>query len=351
MALFSRNRKKEETLTRPKNSQGRISVPSNEPHLQRIGWLGLKVSDVVGEALFLEEKLHLQARTEGNGTGGHQVTYDCDTLQLELAEGGQTWATRARPRKGNPDISLIASFAVDHIEQISQQLAEAEIATTQIYEQGWAASFLFFDPERTLWQVSETRNAPAVGFSELKRIGALWLAVEDLPEQIKFYRDVLNLPLSDVNNRARPITEAAEHQQSEEDEKGELAEGVESEFEIDRSVLAPHPVFSADADSDTASFGDSVTFFDEGARLVLTTGGHRVEGRAEKQWGIDTAFMIGFQTNNLAGYHEKLKQAGVKTQGPFRAGFNSNPNSYNNQRPGQAIRFTDPEGNVWQIYE
>jgi catechol 2,3-dioxygenase-like lactoylglutathione lyase family enzyme len=344
MAFFSRDKKKNETLTRGPSQP--TLLKTQEPGIERIGWLGMRVSDVLGEALFLEEKLHLKALVEGNSAAGHHVSYDCQTLRLELVEGGQAWATRAKPRKGSPDISLIPSFAVDQIEQVSQQLNEAEVMITQIYEQGWVASFLFLDVERQLWQVSETRNEPAVGTTELRRIGAVWLAVEDIYKQVPFYRDVLGLPLADLNNRARPITQAAERSQAEEDEIAEHGGGVEPEFQtVDTSPL-PRPVFSADADTTDNNLSDAVTFFDTGARLVLTTGGHRVEGRKEKQWGIDTPFMLGFQTNNLSAFVQRLQQAGVKVQGPFRFNADLAPN-----RLQQAIRFTDPEGNTWQIYE
>lgn len=344
MPLFGGNKKKEETLIPPKPIPRAMSA-SSEPVIERIGWLGLKVYDVVGEALFLEEKLGLKHFGEGNSAAGHHVRFDCETLCLELVEGGKTWVSRAKPHHGSPDVPLIASFAVDNIAQISQQLHDAKVLTTQIYEQGWVASLLFFDIERNLWQISERRNEPAVGHQDLRRIGALWLAVEDLPAQIAFYRDVLGLPLSDLGNRPRPITEYGQCQRQEEDrlpvEAGGEA-GIELDFSKDEPL--PEPVFSADTSLDEP--GNGATFFDEGVRLALTPGGHRPQTGHEKQWGLDTSFMLGFQTNNLSGMAEKLKQAGVRVSQPFRFIHSAATN-----RAQQAIRFTDPEGNVWQIIE
>jgi catechol 2,3-dioxygenase-like lactoylglutathione lyase family enzyme len=340
MPLFGGNKKKPEMPTRPPEPRPRLNLI--EPRIERINWLGLKVADVTGEALFLEEKLNLKFLNEGNSASGHHVLYDCGTLQLELVEGGQTWASRSKPRLGSPDIPLIGSFTVDKIEEVVNRFSEAEILSTQVFDQGWVASLLFFDLERNLWQVSEIRNEPAIGFSDLRRIGAVWLAAEDLEAQITFYKDVLGLPLSDKDDRPRPITEQAEHQQAD----AELAEGANLEFEPEPAAdnfSPPSPTEACD-EIVTLKEGTSVTFFNSGARLALTGGGHRLEGGKERQWGRDTSFMLGFQTNDLNGMAERLRQAGVRIQGPDYL------NRYSTlHRNRAAIRFTDPEGNTWQI--
>ncbi len=332
MALFGGQKKKAETIVRPApDFQPKLKAVT--PSIERVNWLGLKVADVVGVSLFLEEKLGLKFLDEGNSAAGHHVLYDCETLQLELVEGGQTWATRAKPRLGHPDVPLVASFAVDKVQQIAEQLHEAEILTTQVFDQGWVASFLFFDIERNLWQVSETRNEPAVGRDTLRRIGAVWLAAEDLPAQVAFYRDVLGLPLSDLGNRPRPITEYAEREQA-------TTEADLSEFEQNTADVQAEN----QPESTSTEIHEGATFFEQGARLVLSSGGHRLEGGHERQWGRDTSFMPGFQTNDLKGMAEKLRQAGVKLAAPDRT-------SRSLSRHRSFIRFTDPEGNICQISE
>ena len=349
MAIFGGKKKKPETLVRSKDEPALTNpsgVQTSAPIIERINWLGLKVADVVGETLFFEEKLHLKAVSEGNTAAGHRVIFDCETLLLELSEGGQTWATRPKPRKGSPDVPLIVSFAVDHIEALAQQLNEAEVLTTQVFDQGWVASLLFLDAERNLWQASETRNEPAVKMASLRKIGAVWLGVEDLPGQVAFYRDVLGLPLTDLGNRPRPITEMAEQQQAEEAKVAETeADLPESEAAPEIVTPLPQPVYNAEV-GNSEEIGSGATFFDEGARLVLTEGGHKLENGFEKQWGRDTPLMLGFKANNLSGLIEKLREQEVTLQGPFQVARLSNAS-----RQKQAIRFTDPEGNVWQVTE
>lgn len=348
MPLFGGNKKKQETFSRPERPVVRPEFRAVEPRIERINWLGLKVFDSLDEALFLEEKLHLKFLNEGNSTAGHHILFDCETLQLELVGGGPTWASRAKPRQGSPDVPLVASFVVDNLEEIARQLAEDEVLATRIFDQGWVASLLFFDVERNLWQISEIRNEPAVNLNYLRRIGAVWLAAEDLLSQVAFYRDVLGLPLSDLGNRPRPITENAErHQQSEEPEPPEetvveqaVPETMADATDSTGEEAKPYP------DCPAKEIREGATFFESGARLVLTEGGHRLENGGEKQWGHDSPFMLGFQTNDLAGMAEKLRQAGVRLSDPqaFRRSA-----SYNH--PTRSFRFTDPEGNVWQISE
>src|SRR5690349_15096525 len=116
-----------------------------EPQILGLGWLGMKVADVVALAVFMEEQLGLPFVGEGNTYAGHHVRYDCGALELELVSGGTTWATRPKPRRGQPDVPLIPSFSVDNIQPVAEQLNEKELATTQVFEQGWTASCYFFD--------------------------------------------------------------------------------------------------------------------------------------------------------------------------------------------------------------
>ena len=181
------------------------------PRILRLGWLGLKVADLMTETVFVERTLALKYLDEGNSNDGHHVRYDCG-LELELVTGGTTWATRPKPRRGQPDLPLVPSFQVDDIAAVATRLNEQEVLLTQVFEQGWAANFLFFDPERNLWQVSQTRNEPATHTDGTLRLATLWLSVEDLPAQIAFYRDVIGLPLVDEDTRPRPITLEAERE-------------------------------------------------------------------------------------------------------------------------------------------
>jgi hypothetical protein len=76
-----------------------------------------------------------------------------------------------------------------------------------------------------------------------------------------------------------------------------------------------------------------------------------LENGAERVWGQDTAFLPGFQTNNLPGLVARLQAAGVKTSSPFP--HYRTPSRLDPRQPQttQAIRFSDPEGNPWQVFE
>jgi catechol 2,3-dioxygenase-like lactoylglutathione lyase family enzyme len=292
----------------------------------------------------MEHTLGLEAVEEGNTATSHHIRYNCGPLELELVSGGTTWATRPKPRQGQPDIALIPSFKVDNISRLAAYLNGREIPLTQVFEQGWVASFLFFDPERNLWQVSETRTEPAVATEKAAIITALWLATENFSAQVAFYRDVLGLPVVSQPTQPRPITLEAElyHQEN----------PVNS---LDR-LESPQ-----NEKSDQALTLEAV-FFTEGVRLALSPGGTCLEGNAARVWGQDTAFLPGFQTNNLTGLVARLHAAGVQTSDPFPHFHRGATNGSRPPRPDfrqtsaghhvtQAIRFTDPEGNPWQIFE
>ncbi len=306
---------------------------ATEPAILRLGWLGVKVADVMAESAFLEGVLGLKYRDEGNSAHGHHVRYDCG-LELELVGGGTTWATRPKPRLGQPDLPLIPDFHLDNIQSLASRFHEQDIMLTQLFEQGWAASFLFFDPERNLWQASETRTEPASNTETTSRLGTLWLSVEDLPAAISFYRDVLGLPLVDEAVRPRPITLEAEQYQAE--------NPVEFGPALDQSPVLEisNPPPSAGA-----------VFFNEGVRLALSPGGLRLENAAERVWGQDTAFLPGFQTNNLSGFSNRLRAAQVKITGPFPYYHSQSNRNPHQSQPTQAIRFIDPEGHRWQVFE
>ncbi len=314
-----------------------------EPRILRVAWLGLKVADVVAEALFMERTLGLKHLDEGNSAAGHHIRYDCGTLELELVSGGTVWATRPKPRLSQPDVPLIPSFKVDNITHLAEQLNSREVPLTQIYEQGWGASFLFFDVERNLWQVSETRTEPAATTEQAGQIGALWLAAEDFPAQLAFYRDVIGLPLVSQPTMPRPITLEAELYQQ--------------ENPPDLTPTSPDEGPALEPGATVATMDEAVTlgavFFNDGARLALSPGGKRLEDGAERVWGRDTAFLPGFQTNNLAGLVARLSAAGVKIDGPFPyyRTPSARPNPRQTPTNSTAIRFTDPEGNVWQVFE
>lgn len=311
------------------------------PTVTRLGWLGLKTADLMAETTFIERTLGLKYLDEGNSADAHHVRYDCG-LELELVSGGTAWATRPRPRRGQPDLPFIPSFAVDNIAQVASKLSEQDVLLTQVFEQGWAASFLFFDPDRNLWQVSETRNEPAAQVDRPVRLASLWLAVEDLAAQIEFYQHVLGLPLVDEDTRPRPITENAERELRDEPpaegEPSPLPELPQVRFDPNGLELPDHAASGA-------------VFFNQGVRLALTSGGQRLEDGAERVWGRDTAFLPGLQTNDLTGYATRLRQAGLEITGPFPYYHNQANRDPRQSAPSQAIRFTDPEGHRWQVFQ
>jgi catechol 2,3-dioxygenase-like lactoylglutathione lyase family enzyme len=308
MPFFKRKLDTSTTKTR------KFFANATPPHIVRLSWLGLKVADITGQAIFFEESLGIRSISEGTARDGHHVLYELGSLHLELYEGGATWATQPKPRNGTPDIALVPGFLVDDIQSVAMELRDKEVKMTQIYEQGWVSSFLFTDPERVLWEVSQINNQPKTGTSKLANLGVLWLAAEDLEAQTAFYRDVIGLPLLDLDNRPRPLTEHAAQQQAE------------------TEPISGEPPVSLDKPR-------SAVFFPQGTRLAITGGGKTLEDRAERVWGKDTHFMGGFQAHRAQDFAEKLKSAGVKVDGTF----------YNEANGRVSFRFTDPEGNVWKV--
>jgi catechol 2,3-dioxygenase-like lactoylglutathione lyase family enzyme len=308
------------------------SVSSDRPWLLNLGWLGLKAADTVAEARFLENVLKLKFVGEVTTADGHMVRYRAGQLELELVAGGATWATRPKPRHGQPDISLIPSLQFNHLNDFVNNLQEHDVPETRLFEQGWGASVLFFDPERNLWQGNEIRVEPAVMSDNLPGIGALWLSVEDFTAQVAFYRDILGLEEINEGDYHPPITEAAEH------------------------YHAQHPVINpATAGEEVTGSGPALptgaVFRAGNIRLALSPGGQRLEDNRERVWGQDTAFLPGFQTNDLNDFARRLNKAGIQTTGPH-------PFYYVNQTPrgpqwrrGAALRFCDPEGHPLQVYE
>src|ERR1700694_1527322 len=139
MGLFgSKTSQPRSTLSKSGN---RKNTPV-EPAILRLGWLGVKVADLMAESVFLERVVGLKYLDEGNSSGGHHVRYDCG-LELELVNGGTTWATRPKPRLSQPDLPVIPDFHLDNIQKLASRLHEQDVLLTQLFEQGWAASFLF----------------------------------------------------------------------------------------------------------------------------------------------------------------------------------------------------------------
>ncbi len=293
-----------------------------QPRIVGINWLGVKSTDVVGAAIFMERTLGLNLATEGNSNLGHHVKYNCGPLEMELLEGAVTWALQPKPRRGSPDIPLVPSFLVDDIQPIATIIHEKEVPATQVFDQGWASNMLFFDPERHLWQVAQINNEPPVGTNALNYLGVLWLAAEDLAAQIKFYQEVLGLPLTDRGGTERPVTERAE-------KEFQNVEETESDSISEIATLEDSPMPDMGA-----------VFFEEGARLALTSGGKRLENGAARIWGKDTAFQIGFRAVNLQALAQHLAQHKVPVNGP-----------HGDNRSGYWLYFTDPEGNTWRVTE
>lgn len=307
------------------------SVSSSCPRLLGLGWLGLKAADTVAEARFLEHVLKLKFLDETTTPSGHQVRYHAGPLDLELVEGGTTWATRPKPRHGQPDVSLVPSFQFNDLDEFTTSLRNHEVPETRVFEQGWGASILFFDPERNLWQADVIRVEPAVRVESLPGIGAVWLSVEDFAAQVAFYRDVLGLEEINEGNYVPPITEAAEH------------------YNASHPVILPATSNREKPESPHLPTG---AVFRAGAvRLALSPGGQRLEDGRARVWGQDTAFLPGFQTNDLNGFARRLEGAGIPTTGPY-------PFYYVNSMPrgpqrlaGSALRFVDPEGHPLQVYQ
>lgn len=318
---------------------------SAEPRILRLGWLGMKVADVITVSVFMEEQLGLPFIEEGNTYAGHHVRYDCGRLELELVSGGTTWATRPKPRRGQPDVPLVPSFSVDNIQQVAERLNEKDLPATQLFEQGWATSFYFFDPERNLWQVHEKRTEAASGTTELRNIGVIWLACEDLAAQINFYQNILGLPLLDDGGQDRPITAFAEQQQLE--EPTTFAD-YSSDSRADSDVFQEN--VATDESIRAAKTQQGAVFLTGGVHLALSPGGVKLPNNAPRVWGKDTPFLPGLLTNNLQGMASRLTAAGLKISGPYphistKVGFDPRYPT-----PTQAIRFHDPEGQPWQIY-
>lgn len=329
MALFG---SKQDTRHLGTSARQAASVSSDRPRLLNLGWLGLKAADTVAEARFLEKILKLKFLDEITSADGHTVRYRAGQLQLELIEGGATWATRPKPRRGQPDISLIPSLQFNNLDGFVNNLKEHEVPGTRIFEQGWGASVLFFDPERNLWQADEIRVEPAVTLENLPGIGALWLSVEDFAAQVAFYRDILGLEEINEGNYHPPITEAAER------------------YNAQNPVINPATSTTEPGGSQTA-LPTGAVFQAGDIRLALSPGGQRLEDNRERVWGQDTAFLPGFQTNNLTGFSRRLNEAGIQTTGPYPF-FYVNPTPRGPQRrPGTALRFFDPEGHPLQVYE
>ncbi|HEX2913640.1 MAG TPA: VOC family protein [Chloroflexia bacterium] len=335
-------------------------APREEPRILRLGWLGLKTVDLMGETLFLERILGLEPVDEGNSNTGHHVRYNCGALELELLSGGTAWATRPKPRRGYPDVPLIPSFNVNDIDKLVNHLRDNEVLTTQVFEQGWAASFYFLDAERNLWQANETRIEQAVEAEAPPAIATIWLAVEDYEASLQFYRDVLGLPLVDEAVRPRPITLDAELYQRENPPE-DLSEFG---FEVAENSASQEPISEYGA-WESPQPGNGVTettrqgaiksqgavFFESGARLALSPGGKRLADNAPRVWGKDSAFLPGLETNNLEGFAARLHSAGIKTSGPYTNFHGHQGHDRRHLSSHAAIHFYDPEGHCWQVYD
>ncbi len=328
MAIFGSKQDTQRTGTPARQA---ASVSSNRPRLLGLGWLGLKAADTVAEARFLENILKLKFVDETTSSNGHAVRYRAGRLDLELVEGGSTWATRPKPRHGQPDISLIPSLQLNDLDEFISGLKDHEVPETRAFEQGWGASVLFFDPERNLWQANEIRVEPAVTGENIPAVGTLWLSVEDFAAQVAFYRDILGLEEVNKGDYIPPITEAAES------------------YNAANPIILPATSATQTPNAPTLPTG---TVFQAGAiRLALSPGGQRLENNQERVWGKDTAFLPGFQTNDLTGFARRLDEAGVKTSGPYSFFYvNSSPRGPQ-RRAGAALRFFDPEGHPLQVYQ
>jgi catechol 2,3-dioxygenase-like lactoylglutathione lyase family enzyme len=330
MAIFG-NKPASSQIGKPAKLTGSFS--SNPPRLLRLGWLGLKVADVVAESLFLEKTLNLKFTDEGKSTAGHHVRYSCGGLELELVSGGSTWATRSKPRHGQPDVSVVPNLQFNDLEQFAASLKDQEIPQTRPFEQGWGTSLLFLDPERNIWQANEIRVEPALPGGTGPVISALWLSVEDFAAQVSFYQEVLGLKLINRGDYSPPITERAERYQ----QANPLIQPAGSPPGVDGLTWPPA--------------ANGAVFQAGEMKLALSPGGQILESGQERVWGKDTAFLPGFQTTSLSGFAGRLREAGIKTTGPHPFFYvNTDPKGPRWQA-GSALRFYDPEGHPLQIYE
>src|SRR5689334_898725 len=124
MAIFGSKQDTQHTGTPARQA---ASVSSNRPRLLGVGWLGLKAADTVAEDRFLENVLKLKFVDETNSANGHLVRYRAGLLDLELVEGGTAWATRPKPRHGQPDISLIPSLPFNDLNEFISGLKEHQV--------------------------------------------------------------------------------------------------------------------------------------------------------------------------------------------------------------------------------
>ncbi|NWJ44699.1 MAG: VOC family protein [Chloroflexi bacterium] len=312
MRFFGRKKQNKATS---QSSLSKAYSRLHEPRITGIFWLGLKANDVLGEATFLERTLGLRFVDEGNTALGHHIIFNCGPVLLELVEGRVTWAHLPKPRRGSPDVALIPGFQVDDLAAIYANLNEREVPITQMFDQGWVSNLLFFDPERNIWQVSETRNSAPIGSSGFEHLGVLWLAVADLEAQLRFYRDLLGLPLVDLGGGVRPITERAEKVWQENGSKPELQQESENS-------------------------GMGAVFFSEGTRLALSPGGIKPDEHRARVWGKDTPFQIGFRATGLKELAHIFSARGVSFSGP-----------HEDSDIGIWISITDPEGNISRVIE
>lgn len=214
MPLFGKKKSQEEKPISRNGLARKKTVGSfakSEPYVERLVWLGLKAADVMVESIFLENNLQLAFSDEGNSSAGHHIRYNCGAIELELVEGGATWASRPKPKNGTPEMPLVASFELDNIASMIEILNQKEVPATQLFDQGWTVSALFLDPEHNIWQVEEIRTLPPAGTTQIGKIGSIWLECQDLEQQVTFYRDVLRLPLISEGGGKRPITAQTEY--------------------------------------------------------------------------------------------------------------------------------------------
>ena len=381
MLLFGKKKEEQTQSIRPT-----VAAP---PRIGRLVWLGLKVADLLGESVFLEETLQLRFADEGNSGTGHHIRYNCGPVELELIDGGMTWVSRPRSKNGSPDIPLIASFTVDLITPLVEELSEKEVPVTQLFDQDWAASALFFDPERNIWQIEQLRTAPPVGSNRLENIGTIWLECQDFERQVAFYRDVLQMPLVAQGGGKRPVTvstemerrhphaqplysfverikDASDHEQvavqATPDQLSEPPENQKPPIEGGQEKLVFEPqsdgytppselggleplLTGTPAQLEASLVGQNppaAIFFDAPTHLALVPGGRKPAGVSNRVWGRDVNLTLSFQAYDVSGLALKLREAGYVVTAPA-----PDPD----RRRGLSFTFSDPEGNVWQVAE